>query len=874
MSEPSIAEKAQNEHDTTLDIPSHPHSPSQHHRPDHDRPHHHHESHPPSGGHHHGESHHHREAHQEFHDSGLPHPHHSKAHPQDKVHHPTSFGWGHSSATIHPHHSYHEDYSDDEHHHGSRTHYGMSHHHREAYHHTGPHHSGPHHHAEADHHGGPYHHTESDHHGGPHHGGPYHHAESDHHGGPHHHPESDHHGGPHHHGRHHYYGGHPHPQTSGMSYQHSETSYSSRQNLPGASHHGEYGHPGEFHSKSPSYHREDSYRYGDPYHHSEDYHQRGSQHREPHQYNKLHPHDYHHHRKYPHHQDSILSHPSGESYHHGSPHFHREYYHGGHHPSEDHHDEHYHHRDHHHGEQHHAEPHHGEHHHHRDYHHGEQYHVGPHHRDHHHHHGEHHHHREHHHLEYHHSSAQYDHLHRDSYKDYHTSGSHLFEPHKPHSIVGSAAHLESTKSLPHGVIQSHTTVYSRASQASDKIHPQDSSSKDSKSWSEDEQYQRQKKARGQRTHKKYTMNIFQRFCERLKTLLWRPWTIIRNLTQSSVFETFIFLVVFLNIFMLMAQTFAEVKIRGEWYFMAFDCIFLSIYMIEALLKIISLGLEYFYDPWNNLDFFVMIMAVLDFALMQVNSLYSFYNHSLFRILKVLKIMRALRAIRIVRRLRILTSLKEVTGTLVGSLQSIITIFILIFSCLLFFSMILTLFRRSDPWRFENFFTTMFTLFTVLTLDDWSLIYMDSRAQGAWYIIPILMIYIFIQNIIFLNLLTAVLVDNFQMALLRDEEKVKQEMTAWIHEKLLDDSLTELNQIEPEEPKEVKPEDTMELMKKSGTMTEKQWELQSQFLKLVARLEHHRQKFSSGARVIDEVVDTTFEVNQKTSRRDPRELHMV
>lgn len=47
----------------------------------------------------------------------------------------------------------------------------------------------------------------------------------------------------------------------------------------------------------------------------------------------------------------------------------------------------------------------------------------------------------------------------------------------------------------------------------------------------------------------------------------------------------------------------------------------------------------------------MIMAMLDFVLMQINSLFSFYNHSLFRILKVLKIMRALRAIRIVRRLR-------------------------------------------------------------------------------------------------------------------------------------------------------------------------------------------------------------------------------
>lgn len=37
---------------------------------------------------------------------------------------------------------------------------------------------------------------------------------------------------------------------------------------------------------------------------------------------------------------------------------------------------------------------------------------------------------------------------------------------------------------------------------------------------------------------------------------------IRNLTESLFFEVFIFLVVCLNTIMLVAQTFAEVEIRG------------------------------------------------------------------------------------------------------------------------------------------------------------------------------------------------------------------------------------------------------------------------------------------------------------------------
>nr|XP_054950517.1 cation channel sperm-associated protein 1 isoform X2 [Pan paniscus] len=370
----------------------------------------------------------------------------------------------------------------------------------------------------------------------------------------------------------------------------------------------------------------------------------------------------------------------------------------------------------------------------------------------------------------------------------------------------------------------------------------------------------------QRTRKKgHSTNLFQWLWEKLTFLIQGFREMIRNLTQSLAFETFIFFVVCLNTVMLVAQTFAEVEIRGEWYFMALDSIFFCIYVVEALLKIIALGLSYFFDFWNNLDFFIMAMAVLDFLLMQTHS-FAIYHQSLFRILKVFKSLRALRAIRVLRRLSFLTSVQEVTGTLGQSLPSIAAILILMFTCLFLFSAVLrALFRKSDPKRFQNIFTTIFTLFTLLTLDDWSLIYMDSRAQGAWYIIPILIIYIIIQYFIFLNLVITVLVDSFQTALFKGLEKAKQERAARIQEKLLEDSLTELRAAEP---KEVASEGTMLkqlIEKKFGTMTEKQQELLFHYLQLVASVEQEQQKFRSQAAVIDEIVDTTFEAGEEDFR---------
>ncbi|XP_054426667.1 cation channel sperm-associated protein 1 [Pteronotus mesoamericanus] len=423
-----------------------------------------------------------------------------------------------------------------------------------------------------------------------------------------------------------------------------------------------------------------------------------------------------------------------------------------------------------------------------------------------------------------------------------------------------------TQGVLDGLTESPDAGHPHASRVSNKVHPQDSCSKTSGSWAEEEQFQKRKTIRAQRAHRKLHNWLWENICHLFHGLR----KMLRNLTDSLVFDAFIFLVVCLNTIMLVAQTFAEVEIRGEWYFIAFDSIFLSIYVVEAMLKIIAMGLDYFCDAWNNLDFIIMIMAVVDFTLMQFNSRSfkrTIYNQKVFRVFKVSKSLRALRAIRVLRRLSFLTSLQEVTGTLVRSLPSITAILVLMFTCLFLFSVVLrALFRQSDPKRFQNIFTTIFTLFTLLTLDDWSEIYLDSWDQGAWYIIPILMIYIIIQYFIFLNLVIAVLVDNFQMALLRGLEKVKQERAARIQEPLLCESLTELDKAEP---KEVMSEHTKQkrlIEKKFGTMTEKQQELVFHFLQLVAGVEHYQQKFRSQASVIDEIVDTAFETGEEDFRK--------
>ncbi|XP_059575007.1 voltage-dependent T-type calcium channel subunit alpha-1I [Alligator mississippiensis] len=109
-----------------------------------------------------------------------------------------------------------------------------------------------------------------------------------------------------------------------------------------------------------------------------------------------------------------------------------------------------------------------------------------------------------------------------------------------------------------------------------------------------------------------------------------------------------------------------------------------------------------------------------------------------------------------------------------------------FTCLFIFSVLLRdLFARSDPERFGHLLDTVFTLFQLLTLDDWSFIYRDSAQQGASYIIIFLMAYILIEYFTFLNLVIAVLVDNFQMSLIRRQELKKRTQRLQLQESVSD-----------------------------------------------------------------------------------------
>uniref|UniRef100_A0A4W5N0H9 Ion transport domain-containing protein n=1 Tax=Hucho hucho TaxID=62062 RepID=A0A4W5N0H9_9TELE len=240
----------------------------------------------------------------------------------------------------------------------------------------------------------------------------------------------------------------------------------------------------------------------------------------------------------------------------------------------------------------------------------------------------------------------------------------------------------------------------------------------------------------------------------LQDWMHRLFRIIVAFIEDPMFDKFILFVVVLNTGTLVAQTFESVTVRGGWFFSALDSAFLAIYLMECVLKLLVWGRLYFKNPWNDLDFFIITMSLIDFLLPLIESTGNFSGgqaSTIFRILKLFKGVRAIRAFRVLRTIRFLQNLQSIVSTCLQSLQSMGAIIILMFTFLFMFAVIFReMFNESDPHRFGTMFRTIFTLFQLLTLDDWAFIYSTSRDNGAPHIIIFLVLYIVVEYFTFLK----------------------------------------------------------------------------------------------------------------------------
>ena len=182
-----------------------------------------------------------------------------------------------------------------------------------------------------------------------------------------------------------------------------------------------------------------------------------------------------------------------------------------------------------------------------------------------------------------------------------------------------------------------------------------------------------------------------------------------SLANSDYFNRFIIATILLAGVVVGAQTYTNFSQENAQILSFLDRLILIIFTLEASIKILAQGknpFNYFKNPWNVFDFFIVAACLLE----------PFLNlgGAFLPVLRLARILRVLRLVTAIPKLQLLVT------CLLKSLPSMFYVSILLF--LLFYiygTMAVFLFGENDPIHFQNLQTSILSLFRVVTLEDWT-----------------------------------------------------------------------------------------------------------------------------------------------------------
>lgn len=190
-----------------------------------------------------------------------------------------------------------------------------------------------------------------------------------------------------------------------------------------------------------------------------------------------------------------------------------------------------------------------------------------------------------------------------------------------------------------------------------------------------------------------------------------------------------------------------------------DDLLLWLFTAELGLRIYAFRGRFFRDAWGIFDLVVVGIAWLPGS-------------------GPLSVLRALRVLRVLRLISVVPSLRHVVEAMLGALPgmgSIVMLMLLIFY--VFAVMATKLFGAALPEQFGSMGDSLFTLFQLMTLDDWANIVkpaMEAVPLALLFFLP----FIILSTFVVLNLFIGVIVDSIQtLRAARDRAEIVAEEVA-------------------------------------------------------------------------------------------------
>jgi voltage-gated sodium channel len=234
---------------------------------------------------------------------------------------------------------------------------------------------------------------------------------------------------------------------------------------------------------------------------------------------------------------------------------------------------------------------------------------------------------------------------------------------------------------------------------------------------------------------------------------------LRKVIQDRRTERFIMALIVLNAVTLGLETSQSVMAKFGSALIFIDRIIIAVFVMEILARLAVQRWAFFRDGWNIFD-----VIVVGIALAPASAAFS--------------VLRALRVLRLLRLITAVPALQRVVGGLIGALPGMGSILLLI--GLVFYVsavMAVNLYGKEFPELFGTLPTSLYTLFTIMTLEGWTNDVVNpimSRHPYAWlFFIP----FIVITTFWVLNLFIGIIVNAMQV----EHAKAEAEM---VHDEAL------------------------------------------------------------------------------------------
>ena len=174
-------------------------------------------------------------------------------------------------------------------------------------------------------------------------------------------------------------------------------------------------------------------------------------------------------------------------------------------------------------------------------------------------------------------------------------------------------------------------------------------------------------------------------------------------------------------------------------------IVLLFFIFELVIRISAYGKQpwlFFKDNWNNFDFIVVVLCLIPLS------------ESFAGVLRLVRVLRILRLLSAVPKLQLLTGALIKSFSSMGYVGSLLGLVCYIYGVAGFY-----LFRPYDPQHFGSLSLSLLTLFRVITLDNWSDIFLIVKAHSPFLAILYFITFILLGTMIMLNLVIGVIMNS-------------------------------------------------------------------------------------------------------------------